>query len=94
MNERRPGELPSKTENNPRMENVNAITSSYGKIFTPLTPSQKVSTKVQAETTEESSSAKPDPTHRVPLMDSTSPCPDDKSDVSLKPYRPPLPFPI
>ncbi|XP_052621826.1 uncharacterized protein LOC128127384 [Lactuca sativa] len=27
-------------------------------------------------------------------MDSTSPCPDDKSVVSLKPYRPPLPFPI
>ncbi|XP_023772916.1 uncharacterized protein LOC111921568 [Lactuca sativa] len=27
-------------------------------------------------------------------MDSMSPCPDDKSDVSLKPYMPPLPFPI
>ena len=62
VNERRPGELPSKTENNPSMENVNVITSSYEKIFTPLTPAQKVSTKVHAEKTEESSAAKPDTT--------------------------------
>ncbi|XP_023749864.1 uncharacterized protein LOC111898174 [Lactuca sativa] len=34
VNERRPGQLPSKPENNPRMENVNAVTSSYGEIFT------------------------------------------------------------
>ncbi|XP_023760373.1 uncharacterized protein LOC111908806 [Lactuca sativa] len=40
VNERRPGQLPSKTENNPRMGNVNAVTSSYGKIFTPA---QKIS---------------------------------------------------
>ncbi|XP_023757312.1 uncharacterized protein LOC111905824 [Lactuca sativa] len=45
VNERRPGELPSKTENNLRMENVNVITFSYGEVFTPLTPAQKFSTK-------------------------------------------------
>ncbi|KAL7610397.1 hypothetical protein Lser_V15G12026 [Lactuca serriola] len=75
------------------MENVNAITSRYGEVFTPMTPAQKVS-KVHAEKKEESSSAKPNQTRRVPLMDSTSLCPDDKSVVSLKPYNPPLSFPI
>ncbi|XP_023757003.1 uncharacterized protein LOC111905549 [Lactuca sativa] len=94
VNERRPGELPSKTENNPRMENVNAITSSFGEIFTPLTPTQKVSTEVPAEKTEGSSSAKPDMTRRVPLTDSTSPRSEDKNAIYLKTYRPPLPFPI
>ncbi|XP_023734714.1 uncharacterized protein LOC111882581 [Lactuca sativa] len=94
VNKKRPGELPSKTENNPRMENVNAITSSYGEIFIPLTPAQKVSTKVQTKKTEESSATKPNRTRRVPLMESTSPCPYNKSVVSLKPYMPPLPFPI
>ncbi|XP_052627764.1 uncharacterized protein LOC111897230 [Lactuca sativa] len=90
VNERRPGQLPSNTENNPRMENVNVVTSNYGEIFTPA---QKIS-KVNIEKAEESALAKPDQTRRVPLMDSTSPCADDKTVIPSKPYNPPLPFPI
>ena len=92
INQRRPIELPSKTENNLRMENVNAIATSFGEIFTPLNPAQKVSTKEHAEKTEDSSSAKPVTTRRFPLMDSTSPRSEDKTVVSLMPYRLPLPY--
>ncbi|XP_052626843.1 uncharacterized protein LOC128133436 [Lactuca sativa] len=52
VNERRSCQLPSNAENNPRMENVNAVTSSYEEIFTPA---QKIS-KVNTEKAEEAMS--------------------------------------
>ena len=52
INRRAPGELPSNTEQNPRMAHVNAITTNSEKIFTPLTPIQKDPIKVQKEEVE------------------------------------------
>ncbi|XP_023733094.1 uncharacterized protein LOC111880913 [Lactuca sativa] len=40
INQRSPGELPSKTENNPRGTHINIVTTRSGKIITPLAPIQ------------------------------------------------------
>ncbi|KAL7590054.1 hypothetical protein Lser_V15G39714 [Lactuca serriola] len=38
INQRSPGELPSKTENNPRGAHINIVTTRSGQIITPLAP--------------------------------------------------------
>ncbi|XP_023763338.1 uncharacterized protein LOC111911826 [Lactuca sativa] len=43
INQRQPGELPSNTEKNRRMDHLNSITTYSERFFTPMTPEQKTS---------------------------------------------------
>ncbi|KAL7604283.1 hypothetical protein Lser_V15G19766 [Lactuca serriola] len=72
------------------MENMSVVASSKEEIFTDTLRISKRKT----ERAEESAPAKPDLTRRVPLVDSTSTCVNDKTVSPLKPYNPPLPYPI
>ncbi|KAL7615461.1 hypothetical protein Lser_V15G05949 [Lactuca serriola] len=45
INQRSPGELPSKTENNPQGTHINIVTTRSGKIITPLAPVQNEAPK-------------------------------------------------
>ncbi|XP_023770224.1 uncharacterized protein LOC111918840 [Lactuca sativa] len=94
INKRRPGGLPSNTENNLKGAHINIMTTRSGKIITPLAPIQKEDPKlVQEEEAKTQESKNPDPTRRVTDMDSTSPPPEQKNKPPVKPYQPPLPFP-
>ena len=59
INQRSPGELPSKTENNPQGAHINIMTTTSGKIITPLAPIQNEEPKkLQKEDAEKQSQNK------------------------------------
>ena len=98
INQRSPGELPSKTENNPRGMQINIVTTRSGKIITPLAPIQtelpKKSQKEEAEKQAENQELHSDsPTRRVPRMDSVSTSQNPIPQVPEKLYQPPMPYP-
>ncbi|XP_052622602.1 uncharacterized protein LOC128127907 [Lactuca sativa] len=98
INQRSPGELPSKTENNPRGAQINIVTTRSGKIITPLAPIQtepsKKSQKEEAEKQAENQETHSDsPTRRVPRMDSASTSQNPTAQIPEKLYQPPMPYP-
>ncbi|XP_052621827.1 uncharacterized protein LOC128127385 [Lactuca sativa] len=98
INQRSPGELPSKTENNPQGAQINIVTTRSGKIITPLAPIQtelsKKSQKEEAEKQTENQELHSDsPTRRVPRMDSASTSQNPIPQVPEKLYQPPMPYP-
>ncbi|XP_052620935.1 uncharacterized protein LOC128126837 [Lactuca sativa] len=91
INQRSPGKLPSKTENNPRGAHINIVTMRSGKIITPLAPIQneapKELQKEDAETQDQNPNLQSiEPTRRVQNMDSTSPLPNPKEQILEKPF--------
>ncbi|XP_023771566.1 uncharacterized protein LOC111920200 [Lactuca sativa] len=98
INQRSPGELHSKTENNPRGAHINIVTTRSGKIITPLPPIQNEAPKdLQKEDVEKQNQNKimhdTKSTRRVHIIDSTSPLPDLKEQVPEKRFQPPMPYP-
>ncbi|XP_023750329.1 uncharacterized protein LOC111898666 [Lactuca sativa] len=98
INQRSPGELPSKTENNPRGTHINIVTTRSGKIITPLAPIQTEETKeLQKEDAEKQNKSQnlhdTEATRRVQNMDWTSPVTIPKNQIPEKPFQPPMPFP-
>lgn len=90
INQRTLGELPSNAKQNPKMGHLNVITTNSDKIFTPLTSIQKKPSKVQTEEEIERNSSKPKSTHRVGIMDSTSPRADEKKMFSFENLQAPF----
>ncbi|XP_023737456.2 uncharacterized protein LOC111885433 [Lactuca sativa] len=98
INQRSSGELPSKTENNPRGAHINIVTTRSGKTITPLAPIQneppKASQKEEAENQAENQNLQSDiSTRQVPNMDSASTLPNPKEQVPEKLDQPPMPYP-